>query len=78
MTLSLSDLVFLIKYLKMTTPIDEPKSIQEFDYEIVIENIRQSTFHMDDKEAKEIINRYISAYPMLLNVHDREWYHKYC
>ena len=32
--------------------MDEPKSIQEFDHESIIDNIRMSTFHMNDKEAK--------------------------
>ena len=44
----------------------------------IIENIRCSTFHMNDEEAKVIIGEYIWAYPKLLQYHDLEWYYKNC
>jgi hypothetical protein len=52
--------------------------IEEFDYELVIDNIRKSTFRRNEKYTREIIDEYISFYPMLLNIHDKEWYYKYC
>lgn len=44
----------------------------------LIETIRCSTFHMSDEEAKPIIDNYLDSFPELLEIHDREWYYKYC
>ena len=44
----------------------------------IMENIRCSTFHMNNKEAQPIIDGYLNRYPELLNFHPKEWYYKYC
>ena len=44
----------------------------------LIECIRCSTFHMSDEQAKPIIDMYLENFPELLEIHDREWYYKYC
>ena len=51
-------------------------TVEEID--VIIENIRCSTFHMSDEQTKPIIDDYINTFPELLNYHDREWYYKYC
>lgn len=47
-------------------------------FEEIMENIACSTFHMNDEEAKVVIDKYLKMYPELLEVHDLEWYYKYC
>jgi hypothetical protein len=47
-------------------------------FEEIMDNIRCSTFHMSDAEARPIIDGYLERHPELLTVHEREWYHKYC
>ena len=45
--------------------------------ENLIDLMRGQTFHMDDKEAGEVVNRFIEGHPELLELHDREWYNQY-
>jgi hypothetical protein len=47
-------------------------------YENLVNNIRCSTYHMNDKQAKEVIDKYLKSFPELLDFHPAEWYYKYC
>lgn len=46
--------------------------------EIIINDIRCATFHMNDEQAIEVIDEFIAIYPQLLQYHEKEWYYKYC
>lgn len=48
------------------------------EYDNILTDICQATFHMNDEEAKPIIDEFIKDYPELLDFHDREWYYKNC
>jgi hypothetical protein len=47
-------------------------------FDELMENLACSTFHMSDEEARVVIEKYLEMYPELLEVHDREWFFKYC
>jgi hypothetical protein len=44
----------------------------------IMDNIAQAVYHMDDDEARPIINKFLIEYPELLEIHNKEWYYKYC
>jgi hypothetical protein len=46
--------------------------------EEIIENIRCATFHMNDEEAKPVIDGFLEKYPELLEYHNLGWYYTYC
>lgn len=46
------------------------------DLDQIIENITQATFHMNDEEAKPVIDGFIDAFPDLLNHYTREELYK--
>jgi hypothetical protein len=48
------------------------------EYERIEFSMRESTFHMNDEQAKVVIDQFIEHYPSLLTVHDIDWYYKYC
>jgi len=52
--------------------------MEQEEYENIISDMRCATFHMNDEEAKPIIDKHIKNHPELLNFHDREWYYKNC
>jgi len=54
------------------------EGIEEINFDLIMENLACSTFHMNDEEAKPVIDKYLEMYPQLLNIHDKEWYYKYC
>ena len=47
-------------------------------FEDLLTDIRCATFHMNDEEAKPIIDEYLKEEPELLDYHTKEWYYKYC
>ena len=51
---------------------DDEKFIRTMD------SIAQAVFHMNDEEAQPIIDKFLEKYPELLNIHNKEWYYKYC
>jgi len=46
-------------------------------FESLMDDLACSTFHMNDDEARVIIDGYLKQYPELLEKHDREWFYKY-
>ena len=48
------------------------------ELEIIIDDIRCATFHMNDEEAIPVINKFIESHPKLLDYHDKEWYYENC
>lgn len=52
--------------------------MEQSEFDELLDNIRCSVFHMNDEEAKSVIDLYISHNPKLLEMHDREWYYKNC
>jgi hypothetical protein len=44
----------------------------------LMEAINCSTFHMNNEEARPIIDIFLTEHPELLKIHDKEWYYKYC
>ncbi len=46
------------------------------EVDMIIENIMQATFHMDDEQAKPVVVGFLKAYPALLDHHDKEFYYK--
>ena len=48
------------------------------EFEIIINDIRCATFHMNDEEAIPVIDEYLIRYLELLNYHDRKWYYENC
>lgn len=51
---------------------------EEFDFDEIMNNLACSVFHMNDEEAKPVIDKYLEMYPELLEIHDMEWYYKNC
>lgn len=52
--------------------------MEKKQFEELLTNIRWSTFHMTDEEARPIIDEYLNEAPELLDYHTKEWYYKYC
>ena len=52
--------------------------MEKEQFEEILDNLACSVFHMNDEEAKPVIDKYLEMYPGLLEIHDREWYYKYC
>jgi hypothetical protein len=52
--------------------------MEEEEYNNIISDLRCSTFHMNDEQAKPVIDKFIKNHPELLDFHDREWYYKNC
>lgn len=52
--------------------------MEQEKFDELLNDIRCATFHMNDEEAKPIINRFLKIHPELLNVHEIEWYYNYC
>ena len=52
--------------------------MEQEKFDEILENLHCSVFHMNDEQAKEVIDRYLLTYPELLEVHDRDWFYKYC
>lgn len=48
------------------------------EFEKHVEEIRCGTFHMNDEEAKSIIDGYLEKHPELLLIQERDWFYKYC
>lgn len=48
------------------------------DYFDHVDNIHEQTFHMNDEQAKVVVDDYIAIYPELLRYHNIEWYYKNC
>ncbi len=51
-------------------------SINLDQYNVLLQNMRENTFHMNDEQAKEIIDESISYFPDLLRYRDLEWFYK--
>ena len=51
--------------------------MEKIDLEEIINDIRCSTFHMSDEEAKPVIDEYLKDYPELLLIHNIDWYYKF-
>ena len=62
----------LIRYFEASK-----SSINLEQYNVLLQNMRENTFHMNDEQAKEIIDESISYFPDLLKYRDLEWYYKY-
>ena len=52
-------------------------SINLDQYNVLLQNMRENTFHMNDEQAKEIVDESISYFPDLLKYRDLEWFYKY-
>ena len=44
----------------------------------LIFSLRESLFGFSDDEAIPVIDKYLEKYPELLEIHDKDWYYKYC
>ena len=44
----------------------------------LIDELRELTVSMNDDEAKIVVDEFIKKHPELLELHDIEWYYKYC
>lgn len=49
---------------------------QRFD-EIMLA-MHQRVFHMEDADAEKVVDEFLEQYPELLEIHDRDWYIKFC
>lgn len=62
----------------MTNISDNDNHMEEENVEILIDDIRCATFHMNDEEAAPIIDMFLESNPELLKLHDKAWYYKNC
>jgi hypothetical protein len=46
--------------------------------EELVEDLRMATFHMNNEEAKPVIDDFLFKYPQLLTYHEKEWYYINC
>jgi len=42
----------------------------------LLQTMRESTFHMNDEQAKEVVDGYVKDFPDLLRYRDLEWFYK--
>ena len=52
--------------------------MEQEEYDEIIRELCCATFHMDDEQAKPVVDKFIKNHPELLEFHDREWYYKNC
>jgi hypothetical protein len=48
------------------------------DFQDLINNLREQTFHMTDEEATPVVDVFLKEHPELLDEKKREWFIKYC
>jgi len=53
--------------------MEKKQSVEE-----LIEILRQRLFHFSNDEARPIIDDFLQNHPELLELHDYDWYYKYC
>ncbi len=56
----------------------EKRKMTKKMFEELLESIQQRTFHMNDIEAVDVIDKFLKEYPELLLFHDRDWFIKFC
>lgn len=52
------------------------KGVVEIALALISQDLREQTFHMDDEEARVVVDKYISDNPSILELQDREWFYK--
>jgi hypothetical protein len=52
--------------------------MEQIEFDELIDDIRCATFHMNDEQAKNVIDNYLRQFPELLDVHDRNWFYENC
>jgi len=50
--------------------------MEQEKFDELLESMHCSVFHMNDEEAKSIVDLYISHNPELLEMHDLDWYYE--
>jgi hypothetical protein len=48
----------------------------ERSFEDLMEALRQRLFHFSNEEARPIIDDFIQNHPILLSIHDHDWYYE--
>ena len=51
---------------------------REVEFNELVHQLREQTFHMSDKEAEPVINAFLEEHPQLLFNKTKDWFMKYC
>jgi len=54
------------------------KRMDDSQFEYLIHNLRNQTFHMSNREATPIVDEFLKEHPDLLEKRTRDWFIQYC
>jgi hypothetical protein len=66
------------QYANQAVQNDFDERLVKMEAEDALYSLREATFGCSDEEAKPIIDEHLEEHPELLDLHDVEWYYKYC
>jgi len=52
--------------------------MEQEKFDELLNDIRCTTFHMNDEQAKAVVDNYLRQFPELLEIHDKEWFYENC